>query len=110
MRSIITGLTMCMGMATAATAQDAKVARGAQVYADQKCAVCHSIGDKGNRKGPLDDVGSRLSATEVHEWLVDATGMAVKTKATRKPPMKSYTLPKEDADALVAYLMSLKKK
>ena len=39
MRSIIIGLTMCMGTATAATAQDAKVARGAQVYADQKCAV-----------------------------------------------------------------------
>jgi mono/diheme cytochrome c family protein len=110
MRSIIIGLTMCIGTATAAAAQDAKVAKGAQVFADQKCAVCHSIGDKGNKKGPLDDVGSKLSAAEVHEWLVDANGMAAKAKATRKPPMKSYTLPKEDADALVAYLMSLKKK
>jgi mono/diheme cytochrome c family protein len=111
MRSIIIGITMYVGMATAAAAQDAKVAKGAQVYADQKCAVCHSIGDKGNKKGPLDDVGSKLSAAEVQEWLVDATGMAAKAKATRKPPMKSYaTLPKDDVDALVAYLMTLKKK
>jgi mono/diheme cytochrome c family protein len=110
MRSIIIGLTMCIGTTTAAAAQDAKVAKGAQVYADQKCAVCHSIGDKGNKKGPLDGVGSKLTAAEAHEWLADATGMAAKAKATRKPPMKSYTLPKEDADALVAYLMSLKRK
>ena len=31
------------------------------------------------------------------------------TKATRKPDMKAYTLPKDDVDALVAYLASLKK-
>jgi hypothetical protein len=36
--------------------------------------------------------------------------MSAKAKATRKPPMKSYTLPKDDVDALVAYLMTLKKK
>ena len=33
-----------------------------------------------------------------------------KANATRKPPMKSYaSLPKEDVDALVAYMLSLKK-
>ena len=110
MRSIIIGLTMFVGTATAVAAQDAKVAKGEQVYVDQKCTVCHSIGDKGNKKGPLDGVAGKLSAAEVHEWIVDATGMAAKTKATRKPPMKPYSLPKEDVDALVAYLMSLKKK
>jgi len=41
-----------------ARAQDA--AAGAKVFADQKCSVCHSIGGKGNAKGPLDDVGSKL--------------------------------------------------
>lgn len=36
--------------------------------------------------------------------------MTKKTKATRMPPMKNYTqLPKEDLDALVAYMASLKK-
>jgi hypothetical protein len=35
--------------------------------------------------------------------------MTAKTKATRKPEMKAYTLPKEDVDALVVFLSSLKK-
>ena len=52
---------VCVGFAAPAAAQDAK-AKGAQLFADQKCTLCHSIGDKGNKKGPLDDVGSKLSA------------------------------------------------
>jgi hypothetical protein len=37
--------------------------------------------------------------------------MTAKAKSTRKPPMKSYDkLPKEDIEALVAYMQSLKKK
>ena len=107
---VIAGLTLCVGMAATAAAQDAKVAHGEKVYADQKCALCHSIGDKGNKKGPLDGVASKLKAEEIREWIVDAKGMTAKTKAPRKPVMKSYTLPKEDVDALVAYLMTLKKK
>src|SRR6185295_14361304 len=82
----------------------AQTAPGAKVYADQKCSVCHSIAGKGNAKGPLDDVGTKLSAAEIHAWLTDAVGQTAKTKATRKPIMKNYTLPKEDLDALVAYL------
>jgi mono/diheme cytochrome c family protein len=100
---------ICVGAATAAAADDANVAKGEKLYVDQKCALCHSIGGKGNKKGPLDGVTTKLSAAEVHEWIVDATGMAAKTKAPRKPPMKSYALPKDDVDALVAYLMTLKK-
>jgi len=107
---VIAGLTLCLGLAATASAQDAKVARGEKVYAEQKCALCHSIGDKGNKKGPLDGVGSKLKNDEVREWITDAKGMTAKTKAERKPLMKSYTLPKEDMEALAAYLMTLKKK
>jgi hypothetical protein len=40
---------------------------------------------------------------------VNAPEMAKKAKEARKPPMKSYPkLPKEDVDALVAYLQTLK--
>jgi mono/diheme cytochrome c family protein len=91
----------------AAAAQDA--AAGAKVFADQKCNLCHSIGGKGNAKGPLDDVGSKLSAADIRAWIEDAPGMTTKTNATRKPAMKSYSLPKGDVDNLVAYLSSLKK-
>ena len=96
-------------LATTAHAQDAKVTKGAQVYADQKCSICHSIGDKGNKKGPLDGVGAKYSADDLRAWIVDAKAMTAKTKAPRKPEMKNYALPKEDVDALVAYMASLKK-
>ena len=69
-----------------------------------------SIGGKGNSKGPLDEVGSQLSAQDIHAWITDSKGMTAKTKATRKPEMKAFTLPKEDVDALVAYLSAMKKK
>ncbi len=36
--------------------------------------------------------------------------MTAKTKATRKPEMKAYTLTKDEVDALVAYLVTMKKK
>jgi hypothetical protein len=73
--------------------------------------VCHSIGGKGNAKGPLDEVGSRLSADEIREWMVNPAAMTKKTNAQRKPPMRAFpNLPKEDLDGLVAYMSSLKKK
>ena len=106
---MIAGVTLCVGLAAAASAQDAKVARGEKLFVDQKCTLCHSVGDKGNKKGPLDGVGTKLKADEIREWLTDAPGMTAKTKATRKPAMKSYTLPKEDVEALAAYLLTLKK-
>jgi mono/diheme cytochrome c family protein len=109
MRSIVFSLGMCIIAAAAASAQDATVAKGQQVYADQRCGLCHSIGDKGNKKGPLDGVGSKLSAADLRLWMTDAKAMTEKTKATRKPEMKSYNLPKADLDALIAYMLSLKK-
>ena len=109
-RSVVCALILVGCVAARAAAQDAKVARGAQVYVEQKCALCHSIGDKGNKKGPLDAVGSTRSLEDLRAWIVDAKGMTAKTKAPRKPEMKNYSLPKEDLDALVAYMASLKKK
>ena len=109
---VIVVFTVGLVLATApANAQDAaKVARGQEVYVAQKCGICHSIAGKGNAKGVLDGVRAKLSADETRQWIVDAPEMTTKTKATRKPPMKAYgNLPKEDVDALVAYLQSLKK-
>ncbi len=108
LKSVIVGLALCVGFAASAAAQD-KVAKGEKVYADQKCSLCHSIGDKGNKKGPLDGVGTKLSADDLRQWIVDAKGMTAKTKSTRTPAMKNYTLPKEDVDNLVAYMRTLKK-
>ena len=93
-------------------AQDADlVAKGTKVYAAQKCQMCHSIAGKGGKSSPLDGVGSKLSAAEIREWIVDPVVMAKKAGSTKKPPMaKKYDkLPAGDIDALVAYMQSLKK-
>jgi len=96
--------------ATAGAQDAAKIDKGKQVYAAQKCQVCHSVAGVGNKKGALDAVGSRLKEEEIRQWIVAAPEMTAKAKAERKPPMKAYaSLPKEDLDALVTYLATLKK-
>ena len=107
-RSMVLSAAVILGFAAAASAQDLK-AKGAEVFTAQKCSLCHAVAGKGNPKGALDDVGTKLKADEIRQWINDAKGMTAKTQATRKPDMKAYTLPKEDVDALVAYLSALKK-
>ena len=108
------GILLCLASAApaiAAAQTAAAIERGQKVYTEQKCSVCHSVAGVGNKRGALDEVGSNLSAEEIRLWIVDAPAMTAKTKAERKPPMRSYaSLPKEDVDALVAYMQSLKKK
>lgn len=105
-------LGVLLAATQSAAAQDkAQIERGLKVYADQKCSACHSIAGKGNQKGALDDAGSRLTTDEIRAWIVNPADMMKKTKAERKPPMRAYpNLAKEDLDAVVAYLASLKKK
>ena len=84
--------------------------KGAAVFAAQKCMVCHALDGKGQVKGPLDGIGAKLTAAEIRAWLVTPAEMAKKANATRKPPMRAFaSLPKEDLDALVAFLASKKK-
>ncbi|HTM23758.1 MAG TPA: cytochrome c [Vicinamibacterales bacterium] len=117
MKRVLIGTMAVLALAvfTRTAAADDKADKGAKVFADQKCAMCHSIAGKGNVKGSLDDVGSKLTAAEIREWITDPAGMAAKAKADRKPAMatmaaKYKALPKDDVDNLVAYLSSLKKK
>ena len=110
---LITAVAVAVGVLStgAAAAQDkAQIERGEKVYVAQKCSLCHSVAGKGNAKGALDGVGTKLTADAIHEWLVTPVEAAKKANATRKPPMKAYaSLPKEDLDGLVAYMSSLKK-
>jgi mono/diheme cytochrome c family protein len=108
-RTVICLAILSGAVAASASAKDAKD-QGEKIFADQKCALCHSVDGKGNKKGPLDGVGTKLSSAEIHSWITDAKGMTAKTSATRKPAMKAYALPKEDVEVLVAYLSAMKKK
>src|SRR3954452_2856150 len=110
---LITAVAVAVGALSigVSAAQDkAQIERGEKVYVAQKCSLCHSIAGKGNAKGALDGVGSKLSAADIKEWIVNPKEMTAKSKSERKPPMKAYpSLPAADVDALVAYLQTLKK-
>jgi len=113
MKKVIWCLTVVGFVAFANTtyAQD----KGAKVFSERGCPMCHSIAGKGNVKGPLDDVGSKLTPAEIRGWITDPAGNAAKAKADRKPPMAAMQarfkdLSKQDLDDLVAYLASQKKK
>ena len=104
-------VALVIGTPRAARSQDAElVKKGEQVYGAQKCSVCHSIAGKGGKANPLDGVGSKLSADDIRNWIVDPVAAAKKANSTKKPPMPAkYKLPPAELDALVAYMQSLKK-
>jgi mono/diheme cytochrome c family protein len=108
----ITAITVALvaGVPREARSQDAAVKQGQQVYATQKCSVCHSIAGTGGKSSPLDGVGAKLSAADLRQWIVDPVGMAKKSNSTKKPvmPKKYDKLPPADVDALVAYMLTLK--
>jgi mono/diheme cytochrome c family protein len=111
-KRVLMTMTLVMAAAVAApmpaAAQDAK--KGAEVYAAQKCQMCHAVAGKGNKANPLDGAGAKLSADEIKQWITHPTEMTAKAKSTKKPPMpnKYGGLPAGDLDNLVAYIASLK--
>lgn len=114
MKRVLTVVSVAVVLAWAVpalAAQEAQVKQGEQVFTAQHCTMCHSVAGKGNKSGPLDEIGSKLTKAEIEKWLKDPNTMKASLPTARKLPMKSYaTLPQADFDALVAYLESLKKK
>ena len=106
---VIAAAVLCA--TSAGFAQDGKAIKGKEVFTAQKCTLCHSIAGSGNKKGSLDDVGSKLTPDQIKAWITDPEGTAARTTPppTRKPPMKKKPLTPGDLDALVAYLSGLKK-
>lgn len=80
-----------------------RLARGAEVFKEQKCQACHSIAGVGSKRYPLDTVGSRRSEEEIRTWITAPREMNPKVSK------RAYDkLPKADLDALVAYLKTLR--
>ena len=106
----LAALALALSVAAPRPAAGQDAAKGEQVYAAQKCQVCHAIAGKGGKTSPLDGVGTKLSAGDIRQWITQPTAMTAKTKSTKKPPMpdKWASLPAADLDALVAYLQTLK--
>jgi len=108
MQAVAAGVMVAAWVMPAA-AQDTPAAKGQQLFAAQKCSICHAVAGKGNVKHPLDGAGTRLDAATVKLWLTDPKAAEAKTGKKAMPPMKSFvSLPAADIDALVAYVLSLK--
>ena len=105
------------GPAAAAQAPDAKLAgEGKKLYATYKCDKCHQIDGRGSKKGPLDGVGTKLTAADLKKWLTSPTEMEAKLeKKPKGTDAMSYALKTKgiepaEIDALVAYMQTLTKK
>ena len=83
---------------------------GRKVYEREKCATCHQIAKRGNSRYPLDGVASRLTSDKIRRWLTHPAEMEAalsRMPALRMSTMK-YRLNRQELDALVAYLETLK--
>lgn len=88
--------------ATAAFSPDDALNHGKEVYAMQKCSMCHSISGVGGKLQALDGVGSKLKPVAIKKWV--RTPKEMKADTT----MKAYpNLPERDLNDLTAYLMTL---
>jgi mono/diheme cytochrome c family protein len=107
---LVAAATLTLGATPSAAGQDAAlVKKGQELYTAQKCQMCHAIDGQGNKMFALDGVGKKLSAEEIRNWITDPAAMHAKQTEKPKMKMRSYgKLPKEDVDALVAYMQSLK--
>jgi hypothetical protein len=69
------------------------------------------VAGKGNKIGPLDGVGTKLSEADIRKWFTNTTDMEAKLDHKPKVKMssKKIALTPAEIDALTAYMMSLKK-
>src|SRR5512143_2271243 len=91
------------GCAAGAVAQEGSIARGKQLFTEQGCYGCHMIEKYGTPIATdLSHVGSKYNVTELTSWLRDP--------AAQKPTahMPKIAMPESDAQALAAYLGSLR--
>ena len=85
-----------------AQGEDAAVAHGKELYAQNKCSICHSLGGKGGNVGPaLDDAGKKWTAEKLTGFLGDPSSVH---SDSAMPPM--HGTPAE-IQAVAAYMMSL---
>ena len=90
-------------LACAAVSVAADAAHGKEVYTAQKCQMCHAIAGVGNKKYPLDGVGTKLTGDKIKTWITEPKKMD--PKATM--PAKA-SIPAKDLEDLVEYLSTLK--
>lgn len=98
-------IVMCalFSLLTLATATAQSESRGEQIF-KQKCTMCHVVKGKGGEIGPeLTRIAARMQEKEIRAQLENPK------KQKPSSTMPSFkTLPKDDMDALLGYLKTLK--
>ena len=85
-------------------AAESLAAEGATLFELYQCLGCHELGGEGKRVGPaLDDVGERRQAGYLRSLLLDPQHVVPGTA------MKDLDLWDEEADGIVAFLLTLKR-
>jgi mono/diheme cytochrome c family protein len=82
---VAVAVTAAFLAAAPAASADAQVDRGIAVYKAQKCNLCHIVAGEG-KKHVLDGVGTKLSAEDIRQWLVDITRSCQPPTSTRSWP------------------------
>ncbi len=88
--------------------EEARFARGRQLFFTEGCSGCHSVAGEGNPRGPLDGVASRRNREQLRDFAF-GTGSASETLPRRVVIAKSVyaELAEEDREALISFLESL---
>jgi len=100
--SVVAGVVLMAGLSTPLAAQGDK-AKGAKVYADLKCSMCHTIGEAKKKMGP--DL-AKVGATRDRAWLAKYLPNPKSVNAKNKMPAAKAK--GADLDNLIAYMLSLK--
>lgn len=102
------GPPLAVGMA-AHGVDAALLARGRDVVEANDCLMCHSIAGEGSPRSPLDGVGARLSEAEILHFAIADESVQENLAPRAIKAKRGYAdLPREDLQAMVAYLASLK--
>ena len=100
--ALFLSLTLAPSFFAHAASSAEQRAHGAQVFADNGCAHCHTIRHKGGDKGPdLSGVGRRLKEDQIRTQIL---------KGGQTMPPFADVLQKSETEDLVAYLRSLRDK
>lgn len=80
--------------------------RGRRVFEEALCSSCHSVEGNGNPRYPLDGVGVRRDSEQLKAWITGSGVAATQLPASVARRKQRYRdLPREDMDALIAYLL-----
>ena len=83
--------------------------RARVLFDELGCTACHSVGELGNPRNPLDGVGSRRTAPSLRAWTLGEEAVADSLPPGALRVKTTYLdVPEADLDLLLAWLAGLK--